>query len=112
MDEGETLPLLDATATAARAPRDADGAPIRSAGHASCSGRGSKKPSRVSWLATLGAASLGALLLAGAAVGRGGLDGNLHFTSLGEAARGAARARRHEGRAPGRLAQGLSLIHI
>ena len=101
MDEGETLPLLGATATAARAPRDADGAPIRSAGHASCSGRGSKKPSRVSWLATLGAASLGALLLAGAAVGRGGLDGNLHFTSLGEAARGAARARRHEGRGGG-----------
>ncbi len=101
MDEGETLPLLGATATAARAPRDADGAPIRSADHASCSGRGSKKPSRVSWLATLGAASLGALLLAGAAVGRGGLDGNLHYTSLGEAARGAARARRHEGRGGG-----------
>ena len=107
MDEGETLPLLDATATAARAPRDADGAPIRSAGHASCSGRGSKKPSRVSWLATLGAASLGALLLAGAAVGRGGLDGDLHFTSLGEAARGArggTRPRRRRGASRARAA--------
>ena len=91
MDEGETLPLLSATATAARASRDADGAPIRSAGHASCSGRGSTKKKTSRWLATLGAASLGALLIAGAAVGRGGLDGNLHFTSLGEAARGAAR---------------------
>ena len=101
MDEGETLPLLSATATAARASRDADGAPIRSAGLASCSGRGSTKKKTSRWLATLGAASLGALLLAGAAVGRGGLDGNLHFTSLGEAARGAARARRHEGRGGG-----------
>ena len=131
MDEGETLPLLSATATAARASRDADGAPIRSAGLASCSGRGSTKKKTSRWLATLGAASLGALLLAGAAVGRGGLDGNLHFTSLGRGgqgrgareaargprrrrgarvprARGLERPRRHHPRAPGHRADAAS----
>ena len=89
---GETLPLLRDTATRVRDDR---AAPIRSAGEASSSGRGSKKPYRV--LASIGAASLGLMLVAGTALGRGGLDGHLHLTSLGEAARGKARVSRHKG---------------
>ena len=89
---GETLPLLRDTATRVRDDR---AAPIRSQGEASSSGRGSKKPYRL--LASIGAASLGLMLVAGTALGRGGLDGHLHLTSLGEAARGKARVSRHKG---------------
>ena len=89
---GETLPLLRDTATRVRDDR---AAPIRSEGEASSSGRGSKKPYRL--LASIGAASLGLMLVAGTALGRGGLDGHLHLTSLGEAARGKARVSRHKG---------------
>ena len=88
----ETLPLLRDTATRVRDDR---AAPIRSQGEASSSGRGSKKPYRL--LASIGAASLGLMLVAGTALGRGGLDGHLHLTSLGEAARGKARVSRHKG---------------
>ena len=87
------MPLLRDTATRVRDDR---AAPIRSQGEASSSGRGSKnKPSRL--LASIGAASLGLMLVAGTALGRGGLDGHLHLTSLGEAARGKARVSRHKG---------------
>ena len=86
------MPLLRDTATRVRDDR---AAPIRSDGEASSSGRGSKKPYRL--LASIGAASLGLMLVAGTALGRGGLDGHLHLTSLGEAARGKARVSRHKG---------------